>query len=98
MKRALLPLIASAAMCGSSASAAETIAPSEPSQATNVSAAQDETELDVVLSQTAFELGNGSNPTVPEPTTWIMLILGLLAVGFAMRRPASDSTVRVRYF
>jgi hypothetical protein len=84
-------------MCGSAASAAETIVPNEQSQTTSPGEAQEETELKVVLAQTPTESDDSAISTVPEPTTWIMLTLGLLGVGFAMRRPASESAVRVRY-
>jgi hypothetical protein len=43
----------------------------------------------------AFEIDNIA--AVPEPSTWLMLILGMLGVGFAMRRRSSEQDVRVRY-
>jgi hypothetical protein len=43
----------------------------------------------------AFEIDNIA--AVPEPSTWLMLILGMLGVGFAMRRRTSEQTTRVRY-
>ncbi|MXO85236.1 PEPxxWA-CTERM sorting domain-containing protein [Altererythrobacter aurantiacus] len=33
---------------------------------------------------------------VPEPATWLMMILGFAAIGFSMRR-RKDSAVRVNY-
>jgi hypothetical protein len=33
---------------------------------------------------------------VPEPTTWMMMLLGMVGIGFAMRRK-SETTLRVRY-
>lgn len=45
----------------------------------------------------AFEIDNVSIQAVPEPATWMMLILGMLGVGFAMRRRTSEPTVRIRY-
>ncbi len=45
----------------------------------------------------AFEIDNIAFQAVPEPATWMMLILGMLGVGFAMRRRSSEQNVRVRY-
>jgi hypothetical protein len=45
----------------------------------------------------AFEIDNIAFQAVPEPATWMMLILGMLGVGFAMRRRTSEPSVRVRY-
>jgi hypothetical protein len=45
----------------------------------------------------AFEIDNLAVQAVPEASTWMMLILGMLGVGFAMRRRTSESAMRVRY-
>jgi len=41
--------------------------------------------------------GNLTFAPVPEPMTWAMMIIGFVAVGFAMRRRREDQTARVRY-
>lgn len=46
--------------------------------------------------QNAFEVDNIAIQAVPEPVTWLMMMLGMLGVGFAMRR-TPDTNVRVRY-
>jgi len=45
----------------------------------------------------AFEIDNVAVQAVPEASTWMMLILGMLGVGFAMRRRSSEQAVRIRY-
>lgn len=40
--------------------------------------------------------GNLSFAAVPEPETWLVMLLGMGAIGFAMRRRKSQ-TLRVRY-
>lgn len=35
-------------------------------------------------------------PAVPEPTTWMFMLVGMAAVGFSMRRNYKQ-TLRVRY-
>ena len=45
-------------------------------------------------------LGNATSSlvagAVPEPTTWILMLLGMAGIGFSMRRKAKQ-TLRVRY-
>lgn len=43
-----------------------------------------------------FVTGTFQTPAVPEPATWLMLILGFAAVGGMMRRKP-DTQLRVRY-
>jgi len=55
-------------------------------------------KLKFTSTSNAFEFDNVAvTAAVPEPTTWMMLILGMLGVGFAMRRKSSDDSVRIRY-
>ena len=95
MKRALLPLFVAAAMCGSSAGATETITSSDLRPATSLHEAPKVGDAKLVPSQNVVEPDDVA--TVPEPMTWLMLILGLLGVGFIMRRPTPASTTRIRY-
>lgn len=43
-----------------------------------------------------FSTGRFQTPAVPEPATWLMMILGFTAVGAALRRKP-DAALRVRY-
>ncbi|WP_273676120.1 PEPxxWA-CTERM sorting domain-containing protein [Erythrobacter fulvus] len=52
------------------------------------------TRVDFLSTQAAFEIDNVAvkiNSAVPEPGTWLLMILGLGAVGFAMRRRPTTS-------
>lgn len=50
-----------------------------------------------ITSARQFRVGGVSNvPPVPEPGTWMLMILGLGAVGFAMRR-RQNTAVRVQF-
>ncbi len=45
----------------------------------------------------AFEFDNVSvAAAVPEPTTWMLMLLGMAGIGFSMRR-TRDTTLRVRF-
>lgn len=44
----------------------------------------------------AFEFDNVTVAAVPEPATWMMMMLGMGAVGFSLRRK-NDTTLRVRF-
>ncbi len=60
-------------------------------------ATQNVAKLRFSSTSNAFEFDNVTiNAAVPEPTTWMMLILGMIGVGFAMRR-RNETDVRVRY-
>lgn len=48
-------------------------------------------------SRNAFEVDNVAIQAVPEPATWMMMILGLLGVGFAMRRRPAEPAMRIRF-
>lgn len=48
-------------------------------------------------SQNAFEIDNFAIGAVPEPTTWLMMILGFFGLSYALRSRNAQSTVRVRY-
>ena len=48
-------------------------------------------------SQNAFEVDNVAVQAVPEPTTWLLMILGMLGIGFTMRRSNKESTSRIRF-
>ncbi len=39
--------------------------------------------------------GNGVNPSVPEPSTWAMMILGFFGVGFMAYRRKSQTSLRL---
>jgi len=45
----------------------------------------------------AFEIDNIAIQAVPEPGTWLMMILGMLGVGFAMRRRPAEPAMRIRF-
>lgn len=45
----------------------------------------------------AFEIDNVAIQAVPEPGTWLMMILGMLGVGFAMRRRPAEPAMRIRF-
>ena len=47
-------------------------------------------------SQNAFEFDNVAVGAVPEPGTWMLMLMGMAAVGFSMRRKEKQ-TVRVRF-
>lgn len=48
-------------------------------------------------SQAAFEFDNVAvAAAVPEPTTWMLMMIGMAGVGFSMRRKR-DTTMRVRF-
>jgi len=53
---------------------------------------------DPATSGANFGLGidNVMIAAVPEPTTWMMMLIGMAGVGFSMRRK-KDTTLRVRY-
>ena len=40
--------------------------------------------------------GNIAFGAVPEPTTWMLMLMGMAGIGFSMRRK-KDTTLRVRY-
>ena len=94
VKRALLPLIASAALCGSAANAADTLASSPAADSDGM---QKVANRELVSAPNTFEFDDIAVQAIPEPAIWMMLILGTVGAGFAMRRPASESIVRVRY-
>lgn len=48
-------------------------------------------------SKNAFEIDNFAVGAVPEPTTWLMMILGFFGLSYALRSRNAQSTVRVRY-
>lgn len=48
-------------------------------------------------SRDSFEVDNVAIQAVPEPATWMMMILGLLGVGFAMRRRPAEPAMRIRF-
>lgn len=45
----------------------------------------------------AFEIDNFGVQGVPEPATWLMMMLGFGAIGFTLRRRPSQPKVRVRF-
>lgn len=47
-------------------------------------------------TQNAFEFDNVSVAAVPEPAAWMLMLMGMAAVGFSMRRKEKH-TVRVRF-
>lgn len=47
-------------------------------------------------SENAFEFDNVAVGAVPEPGTWMLMLMGMAAVGFSMRRKEKQ-TVRVRF-
>ena len=47
-------------------------------------------------TQNAFEFDKVSVGAVPEPTTWMLMLMGMAGIGFSMRRKR-DTTLRVRY-
>jgi len=47
-------------------------------------------------TQNAFEFDNVAVGAVPEPGTWMLMLMGMAAVGFSMRRKEKQ-TVRVRF-
>lgn len=48
-------------------------------------------------SLNAFEVDNVAIQAVPEPATWMMMILGMIGVGFAMRRRPAEPAMRIRF-
>ena len=48
-------------------------------------------------NRNAFEIDNFAVGGVPEPTTWLMMILGFFGLSYALRSRNAQSTVRVRY-
>jgi hypothetical protein len=48
-------------------------------------------------SLNSFEVDNIAIQAVPEPATWMMMILGMIGVGFAMRRRPAEPTMRIRF-
>lgn len=48
-------------------------------------------------SRNAFEIDNILVRAVPEPATWLMMILGFLGVGFALRRSSPARAPRIRF-
>lgn len=59
----------------------------------------DQSKVDKLVfrsNQAAFEFGKISVAAVPEPTTWMLMMLGMAGIGFSMRRK-KDTTLRVRY-
>lgn len=48
-------------------------------------------------SLNAFEVDNVSVRAVPEPSTWLLMILGMLGIGFAMRRRPAEEGQRIRF-
>ncbi len=48
-------------------------------------------------TQNAFEIDNFNVQAVPEPATWLMMILGFFGLSFAMRSRKAQSSLRVRY-
>ena len=47
-------------------------------------------------TQNAFEFDKVSVAAVPEPTTWMLMLIGMAGIGFSMRRKEKQ-TLRVRY-
>lgn len=45
----------------------------------------------------AFEIDNFGVVGVPEPATWLMMLLGFGAIGFTLRRKPNQPKVRVRF-
>lgn len=60
----------------------------------------DQSKVDKLVfksTRNAFEFGKISiKGTVPEPSTWLMMLLGMAGVGFTMRRKEKQ-TLRVRF-
>jgi PEP-CTERM motif len=48
-------------------------------------------------TRNAFEVDNVAIRAVPEPATWLMMMLGFGGVCFAMRRRPAKATMRVRF-
>lgn len=48
-------------------------------------------------SRNSFEVDNVTIQAVPEPGTWMMMILGMIGVGFAMRRRPAEPAMRIRF-
>lgn len=44
-----------------------------------------------------LEADDDALPTVPEPATWLMMILGMIGVGFAIRRRPAEEGARIRF-
>lgn len=51
----------------------------------------------LLSSRNAFEIDNFAIQAVPETSTWVMMILGMLGVGFAMRRRPAEPAMRIRF-
>ena len=54
------------------------------------------TRLRFTSSGNAFETDKFKIGAVPEPTTWMLMLMGMAGIGFSMRRK-KDTTLRVRY-
>ncbi len=48
------------------------------------------------IGQNSFEFDNLATGAVPEPSTWLMMMLGMLGVGFSLRRKKQPA-LRVRF-
>ena len=81
-------------MCGSAANAADTLASSPAADSDGM---QKVANRELVSAPNTFEFDDIAVQAIPEPAIWMMLILGTVGAGFAMRRPASESIGRVRY-
>ncbi len=53
-------------------------------------------KLEFNSTQNAFEFDNVAVQAVPEPTTWMLMLLGMAGIGFSMRRKR-DTNLRVRF-
>lgn len=56
----------------------------------------DVNKLRFISTTNAFEFDNVAVGAVPEPGTWMLMLMGMAAVGFSMRRKERQ-TLRVRY-
>ena len=53
-------------------------------------------KLEFNSTQNAFEFDNVAVQAVPEPTTWMLMLMGMAGIGFSMRRKR-DTKLRVRF-
>lgn len=53
-------------------------------------------KLRLTSSGNAFEVDNFRIGAVPEPTTWMLMLMGMAGIGFSMRRKR-DTKLRVRF-